>query len=196
MISLGTVFWLMVGFFALVGVMRGWTKEVVATAGLVLSLFAINQFGYQLLTLLSDAPISDTFNEDLRRQQFIYLGVLHLAIAFFSYQSPAFAGRTVGERLRVRDSLQDKLLGSIVGGLNGYLIVGTLWALLENVRTADSWTRLPANLNYPFGIEVITRPTAQMALDALISDLPLPLLSIYLPYLVVIVFLFVLVVMI
>ncbi|MCB9434988.1 MAG: CvpA family protein [Ardenticatenaceae bacterium] len=193
---MGTVFWLMVGFFALVGVMRGWTKEVVATAGLVLSLFAINAFGYQLTTILSDIPITDQFNEALRRQQFYYLTTIHLTIAFFSYQGPAFAGRTIAERLRVRDSLQDKLLGGLVGGLNGYLIVGTLWGLLEYVHTATGWVAVPGNLTYPFPIETITRPTAALALTNLISDLPLPLLAPYLPYLVVIVFLFVLVVMI
>lgn len=186
----------MVGFFALVGIMRGWTKEVVATAGLVLSLFAINAFGYQLLTVLSDVPITDPFNEGLRRQQFYYLGVMHLAIAFFSYQGPGFAGRAITERLRVRDSLQDKLLGGLVGGLNGYLVVGTLWGLLEYVQTATGWTAVPGNLNYPFPVETITRPTLALALTNLISDLPLPLLAPYLPYLVVIVFLFVLVVMI
>lgn len=196
MISLGTVFWLMVVFFAMVGMMRGWTKEVVATAGLVLSLFAINAFGYQLLTVLSDTPITDQYNEALRRQQFYYLAALHLSIAFFSYKGPALAGRNVTERLRVRDSLQDKLLGLLVGGINGYLVVGTLWGLLEYVHTVTGWVRVPENLNYPFPVETILRPGPTMQLTDLITGLPLPVLAPYLPYLMVMVFLFVLVVMI
>lgn len=196
MISLGTVFWLMVIFFAAVGMMRGWTKEVVATAGLVLSLFAINAFSYQLLTVLSDTPINDNYSDALRRQQFYYLTAIHLLIAFFSYKGPAFAGRAVADRLRVRDSFQDKLLGLLVGGLNGYLIVGTLWGLLEHVSTAAGWVRVPDNLPYPFPVETIVRPVAAMELTDLIAGLPIPVLAPYLPYLVVIVFLFVLVVMI
>lgn len=196
MISLGTVFWLMVFFFSLIGVLRGWTKEVVATSGLVLSLFAINQFGFGIINFLSDAPPSDIYATALRRQQFYWLGSLHIAIAFFSYQGPAIAGRNVVERLRVRDSFQDKLLGGIVGALNGYLIVGAMWSLLEYVRGATEWVRLPAGTLYPFEGEFLIRPPDVLQLEGLISSLPLPLLSAYLPFLVVIVFLFVLVVMI
>ena len=196
MISLGTVFWLMVFFFSLIGVLRGWTKEVVATSGLVLSLFAINQFGFVIITFLSEAPPSDIYANPIRQQQFYWLGTLHLAIAFFSYQGPAIAGRSVVERLRVRDSFQDKLLGGIVGALNGYLIIGAIWSLLEYVRDAAGWVRLPAGMNYPFEGGFLIRPPVNLQLDGLIGTLPLPLLSGYLPFLVVIVFLFVLVVMI
>jgi uncharacterized membrane protein required for colicin V production len=50
MLSLGTLFWLMVLFFGIIGSLRGWTREVIATSGLILSLFAINQFGHLFLT--------------------------------------------------------------------------------------------------------------------------------------------------
>lgn len=199
MISLGTVFWLMVAFFALIGTLRGWTREIIATSGLILSLFALNQFGFFLISLLGAAADATTAPVDvmgIRRQQFYILTTVHLLIAFFSYQGPALAGRRLGDRLRVRDSLQDKVLGAIVGAVNGYLIIGTLWTFLEYQVTADGYFRLPPGEFYPFDTISLIRPGLESPLISLIEKLPLPLLSPYLPFLVVVVFLFVIVVMI
>ena len=192
MLSLGTLFWLMILFFAIIGSLRGWTREVIATSGLILSLFAINQFGNLFLGI---APTTGTVPPE--RQRFYYLAVLHLMIAFFSYQGPAFAGNRFGERLRVRDTFQDKLLGLIVGALNGYLIVGSLWSFLDyRIPEPGNWEQLPANEFYPFAQEILTRPNPLGELGTLMGRLPLPLLEPYLPFLVVIVFLFVIIVMI
>lgn len=192
MLSLGTLFWLMVLFFGIIGSLRGWTREVIATSGLILSLFAINQFGNLFLGL---APTGGAVPPE--RQRFYYLAILHLVIAFFSYQGPAFAGSRFGERLRVRDNFQDKLLGLIVGALNGYLIVGSLWSFLEyRVQPTGDWIRLPLGETYPFDLSILARPDIAAGLDSLMGRLPLPLLAPYLPFLVVIVFLFVIIVMI
>lgn len=199
MISLGTVFWLMVTFFALIGTLRGWTKEIIATSGLILSLFALNQFGFFLVSLLGAAADVSASGVDVmavRRQQFYILTTVHLIIAFFSYQGPALAGRKLGDRLRVRDSLQDKVLGALVGALNGYLIVGTLWTFLEFQVGVDGYVRLPVGETYPFDTIALVRPMIESPMASLIDKLPLPLLSPYLPFLVVVVFLFVIVVMI
>jgi hypothetical protein len=199
MISLGTFFWLMVGFFALIGTLRGWTKEIIATSGLVLSLFALNQFGYFLISLLgaaASAAVDQAAVMSVRRQQFYILTAVHLLIAFFSYQGPAMAGRRLGDRLRVRDSLQDKVLGMIVGAVNGYLIIGTIWTFLEFQVSAGGYNQLPVGEPYPFDTAAIIRPTVDAAVNTMIDKLPLPLLSPYLPFLVVVVFLFVIVVMI
>lgn len=199
MISLGTFFWLMVGFFALIGTLRGWTREIIATSGLVLSLFALNQFGFFLVSLLgaaADAGVNPVDFLAVRRQQFYILTTVHLLIAFFSYQGPAFAGRRLGDRLRVRDSLQDRLLGALVGGINGYLIVGTVWTFLEYQVGAGGYIRLPIGESYPFDSLAVIRPAIDAPVASLIEKLPLPLLAPYLPFLVVVVFLFVIIVMI
>jgi uncharacterized membrane protein required for colicin V production len=191
MISISTVFWIMIIFLALIGSMRGWTKEIVATSGLVLSLFTINQFG-TFLTGLVAGDVIDT--EVARRQAFYWFTFIHLLIAFFSYQGPAFAGTRLADRLRIRDNLQDKFMGFLVGGVNGYLIVGSILAFLEfQLQGPATWVRLPPGVQYPFPLETITRATQ---LDSLMTNLPIPFLAPYLPFLVVIVFLFVLVVMI
>ena len=196
MISLGTWFWLMVAFFALMGMMRGWTREIIVTSALILSLFFLNQFGAQLVSLMgsvNDPAVLVADPNAARRRQFYVLTIAHLFFTFWGYQGPTLAGSRLGDRLRVRDSLQDKVLGAIVGAVNGYLIIGTIWAFLEYSATgAGQWQLL--NANYPFDPAVLIRPGPEML--ALIEKLPLPALSPYLTFLVVIVFLFVIIVMI
>lgn len=198
MISLDTIFWLLVGFFALIGALRGWTREVIATSGLVLSLFALNQFGPFLVSLLGAAIDPAMPDPDaLRRRQYYILAAVHLFITFFSFQGPAFAGSRLADRLRVRDSFQDKVMGAIVGAVNGYLIVGTLWAFLEYQIGPAGYVPLPPGVNYPFDMTRLTRPgIGTVPVSALVDNLPLPFLAPYLPVLVVLVFLFVIVVMI
>ena len=188
----------MVGFFALIGALRGWTKEVIATSGLVLSLFALNQFGPVIVSWLEQIIHTNLGDPDaLRRRQFYILTIFHLSITFFSYQGPAFAGARLAERLRVRDSFQDKVMGALVGAVNGYLIVGTLWTFLEYQVGPSGYTQLPPGVNYPFDMSQLIRPgLGTVPLSTLVNNLPLPFLAPYLPILVVLVFLFVIVVMI
>lgn len=198
MISLSTLFWLMIILFAVVGALRGWTKEVIATSGLVLSLFAINFMGNLVINFVSSGTADGLIvASSVERRHFYALAFIHVLIAFFSYQGPAIAGARIRDRLRIRDSVQDKLLGSLIGGLNGYLFIGALWAFLEYRVVAQSqWVRLDVGLPYVFDQTTIVRPTIESSAFSLMQNLPIPLLAPYLPILVVVVFLFVIVVMI
>ena len=215
MINLETLFWVMVVFFALIGTLRGWTKEAIAMAGLMLSLFALNLASSTSLinllidtsvdvTVLTDTTILANYNSDLPvdtvnataiatlQREFYVLVAIHLVIAFFAYQGPTLAGGRVGERLRVRDSVQNWLLGMLLGGVNGYLIFGTLWSFLEYRITVAGAPRLAEGYNYAF-YPMIQRPLTPFALQIL-EYLPLPMLSPFLPYLIVGMFLFVIIV--
>ena len=198
MISMTVMFWILVALFSVIGILRGWTKEVIATSGLVLAMFALTYFG-NLVTSLFGASIDPTTADPdaLRRRQFYILSLILLVFAFFSYQGPALAGSRLSDRLRIRDSLQDKILGALIGAVNGYLLVGSLWSFLEYPIGPNGYTQLPPGVNYPFAMEVMIRPgTSIVPATALVNYLPLPLLAPYLPFLVVVVFLFVIVVMI
>lgn len=231
MISLVSVFWTMILFFALIGLLRGWTREAIATSGLVLSLFALNlasstnlirlvvadPTNFQILgnpqlveafnrsgdpNFVPDAAVSAQLAADptigatitgLKREFYVLL-LIHLGIAFFSYQGPTLAGRMLADRLRIRDSIQDKMLGAIIGAINGYLIFGTLWNFLEYRVTIADMPRLTQGFNYAF-YPLITRPPNALTMTVL-DQLPLALLGPILPFLVVGVFLFVIIVMI
>ena len=196
MLSLTVLFWLMILLFALSGSLRGWAKEIVAASGLILSLFAINQFGFLLVNLfgwttegLGDPTLAH------RRQFYLFAGI-HLLITFFSYQGPRISSG-LGQRLKPRDNLQDKLLGGIVGAINGYLVVGALWAFLEyQIGGASTWVQLAPGVAYPFDPSIIIRPEVGSTAYNIISKLPIPFLVPYLGYIMVLVFLFLIIVMI
>lgn len=196
MISLVTTFWILVFLFAFVGMMRGWTREAIVTASVILALFTINQFSSTLFGFLGfDNAVTPP--ENVRRQEFYILTAMLLVIAFFGYQGPTLASSRVGDRLRLRDNVQDKIFGLLVGGINGYLIIGSMWSFLEyKVVAASNWVRYTPDVPYPFNPTVITRPAPELA--PIIDSLPIPLLTqspYILPMLLILVFLFVLVVL-
>ena len=192
MIGLATTLWIMIIFFAIVDTQRGWTRAVIATAGLVLALFAINQFAPFLFEALG--YFDEAFNETIWRRQIVILTLILLIIAFFSYAGPTVAGGRFAGKLAIRDNVQDKILALLVGSLNGYLTIGTLIAFLESRLTREGWVfTTPAP--YPFPPEILIR-TEQI--DAISQYLPIPLLTsnpYVLPVLLVLIFLFVLIVM-
>lgn len=191
MISLAAAFWIMVAFFAVIGTQRTWTREIVASLGLVLSLFIIDFF----MPLLFGRLYGDNFDESIWRMQIIIMGSLHLFIAFISYAGPTITDR-FGGRLKIRDNLQDKLMALLVGAVNGWLVVGTMWGLL-NYRVVANGDWVPTDpAPYPFPF--VVRPPAG-EFDTLMSFLPIPFLvegQYLLPVILVILLIFVLIVMI
>lgn len=196
MISLVTTFWILVFLFGFVGMMRGWTRETIAMAAVVLALFTLNQFASTMFGFLGfDNNITPP--PEVRRQEFYILSAIILLFAFFGYQGPTLAASRVGDRLRVRENFQDKIFGFLVGALNGYLIIGSLWSFLEyKIVSASNWLRYTPDVPYPFNPTVIVRPAPELA--PIIDNLPIPLLTqspYILPVLMVLVFLFVLIVL-
>ncbi len=196
MLSLTTAFWVLVILFAIVGMMRGWTKEIVATASVILALFTINQLMSPVFAFIGwDNNVIQP--EQIRRWEFFLMSAILLLLAFAGYQGPTLARSRVGDRLARRDELQDKLMGLLVGALNGWLIVGSLWSFLEfRLVAASDWVRFPPEIPYPFDPSRIVRPPPDMA--TIVNNLPIPVLtqSPYILLLLLIVFvIFLLVVM-
>ncbi len=120
MIQLSTVMYGMVMLFGVVGFSRGWTKEIIASTGVVLALFTIEQFNAVFLEPL-------TSGADPAQKFYLYAAIL-LIITFFAYQTPArFEKKTHRRRAMREGGLQEGLLGAVLGGLNGYLVIGSLW---------------------------------------------------------------------
>ena len=204
MLSLTAAFWIMVFIFAFVGMMRGWSKEVVVTLSVILALFTINQFfptifgfiGWQ--ETVTPPPVPPPVPPpDVRRWEFAVMSIFLLALAFFGYQGPALARSSVGARLTRHDNITDKVLGFLVGALNGWLIVGSIWSFLEyQLVAASNWVRCSPEVPYPFDPTRIIRPAPELAL--IIDNLPVPFLTqspYILPLLLVGVVIFVLVVL-
>lgn len=122
MLQISTFMWVMAAVFAYVGFSRGWNKEIIATSGIILGLFALHQFDDVLRqTLLANLPTE---------QIFLVQAIIFGIIVFFAYQTRALGGDDKGSR-DGRDSLQTSILGGIVGFINGYLVFGTLWYFMD-----------------------------------------------------------------
>jgi hypothetical protein len=125
MIQLATVMWALAIFFAINGWSRGWNKELISTAGIILGLFALFQFDDLLRgqLLINTTPATTFFVQS----------ALFVIIVFFAYQTRALIGdeairRRGGEG---RDSLQESVLGAVLGFINGWLIWGSLWYFMD-----------------------------------------------------------------
>ena len=132
MVSLTFVFWMLVTLFALIGMMRGWAKELMVVFSLILTL-AFN------VLLRRWLPIMNAFADD-DQTLFWIRSIILIVLVFFGYQSvglPRFAGKAA------REKLQDSLLGFVFGALNGYLVVGTLWFYIDQARYPFDYIQAP-----------------------------------------------------
>lgn len=176
MLAIQTVFWIFVLMFGLVGIMRGWAKEVVATAGMVLALFAMETFNDPIQRLLAAQPNA--------AQRFYVQSVLFLAFVVAAYQGPALvrlASRGSASP-RASEGVRDALLGLLVGLANGYLVAGTIWYYLHQQ-------------GYPFAANIMLPPATDSPATDLVVWLPPALLKPYLPPVMIILFVFVIVAM-
>jgi uncharacterized membrane protein required for colicin V production len=116
MMSLPFAFWLFILIFSIIGAMRGWSKELLVSFSVILSL-AFSRLMENFVPVINTMDKAST-------SLFWIRAIVLLTLVFFGYQTvyiPRFASKATRERL------QDWLLGFVVGAMNGYLIMGTLW---------------------------------------------------------------------
>ncbi len=149
MISLNFTFWMLVTLFGLVGMMRGWAKELLVSFSLILGL-AFNALLMRYVPFIKALPATET-------PLFWIRTIIVVLLVFFGYQSvglPNFAAKAS------REKLQDSLLGFVLGGLNGFLVFGTLWFYM-------------AQANYPFP-DYISQPIVGTPMgDSAMSLMPI-----------------------
>jgi len=150
MMSIISIFWMYVLFFAVVGAMRGWAKELLVAFSVVTAL-AVNLLLEKYIPLVRDL--------DKASGSIFWIRTLILiALVYFGYQTVSisrFASKAMRERL------QDSLFGAVLGGLNGYLIAGTI--LFYNHVA-----------NYPYRdiVSPATDPAIVQAIDTMMRYMP------------------------
>lgn len=118
MIELYSLVWVVAVFMAIVGFLRGWNREILATAGIMLAAFALFQFDSLLRgTILLTAP---------REQTFLIQFIIFLIVVYFSYRQGSGTSAD-----RERQGTQSSILGALMGAVNGYLIMGMVWYYLD-----------------------------------------------------------------
>jgi len=167
MISLSVLFWIFVIIFAFIGILRGWARELLVTLSGVIALFLLALIERYIPAITS--PMDAT-------SLFWFRTIVLLGLAGFGYLSPKLPPLAINVKLSY-ESLQNSILGMIVGGFNAYLVIGSLWHFLDKA-------------GYPFS-NVLTAPDGATATGEkalwLIGHLPPTWLNIPSIYLAVVV---------
>lgn len=154
MVPLETLFIGLVIFFGLVGMLRGWAKELLVTFSVILGRF-VEMVLWGIVPVLS--ATLQGMAEANPRSWFYVRFLLFVIIVCFGYATTKISA-TLSAKAR-KDKLQDGLLGFFLGLLNGFLIVGMVWGFMAEPK-----------LNY--GVWNITPPTSDFA-KSLVTYLPL-----------------------
>ncbi|MBN1656754.1 MAG: hypothetical protein JXA93_00055 [Anaerolineae bacterium] len=140
--------------FGLVGSARGLNRELGVTTILLLSLFVL-KFAWEPVEPLVTKVVGDRLSAEL--VEALYYIIIVVFVAFISYE-----GFTLSFPIRQQRGIPKGGFGFVGGLLNGYLIVGTVWDVLNQanylglkvpsgstgtmVAIADSATQLHAKI--------------------------------------------------
>ncbi len=117
------IIWFLIVLAAVIGAMRGWSKELLVLWAGVLALFIIQIAEQHIVYIAGLVEIPEN-------QFWFRTGVMVLMI-FFGYETPRISYFT---SVTHREKLEDSLLGLFFGGVNGWLFFGSVWAFLHKVN--------------------------------------------------------------
>jgi len=128
MVPLETVFLGLVLFFAIIGALRGWAKEVLVIFSVILARFI--EFVALVYVPVLSTSLQSLQQSDPETWFYVRLTIFAILVAF-GYATTVLSAR-LGARAR-KEKLQDTLLGLFLGALNGYLVVGGVWGFLHEL---------------------------------------------------------------
>jgi hypothetical protein len=158
--------------FVLIGIVRGFLKELGVTTVLLVLLFGLSRLEDRIPQVLTSAAgavgytvpeVSDPAGRSIWAS-FYFLVVVFVTLISYHGETLAFEGKPPKGPKGV-------LFGSMAGLLNGYLVSGSLWYFLDKY-------------DYPIRLLHFQEPLTDFA-QSLIPLLPLTLLRPFLPFLVV-----------
>ncbi len=164
MVSIQDLFILLILVMGIVGMVRGFLKELGVTLVLIATLFAldrlipimngfINGGGAGFLGL---GPVPETQSTD--GLLFLLFAAMMVGATYISYQ-----GETLAYEGNNPKGIVGALLGFLIGAVNGYLLFGTIWWLLNFYQ-------------YPFGL--VAQPLPEAATQIVAAGLlPIDLLG-------------------
>ncbi len=123
MIPLTTFFWMVVLMFGLIGALRGWVRELLVTLAIIAAYFL------RWLALNIIPFVKEYLHSRSTVEQFYIFSVLFIVLSIFGYAGPVVSPYLAGKARR--EKIQDMLLGFVIGAVNGYLLVGTIWGFMH-----------------------------------------------------------------
>jgi uncharacterized membrane protein required for colicin V production len=157
MMSVVYIFWMYVFLFGIIGAMRGWAKELMVIFSVVTAL-AVNLLLEKYIPLVKPLADPATATPDSLKSLFWIRTLVMVALVYFGYQTvniSRFAGKAVRERL------QDSLFGAVLGGVNGYLVAGSML-----------YYNHVAGYPYPKIISPATDPNVLAAIERMMAIMP------------------------
>ena len=162
MVPIEVFFCALVFVFALIGLARGFLRELGVTTIMMFLLFFLSRFEPELdrgLIRVMDAGGRFMPEPD---EELIKCGLFSFVIigsAFVSYE-----GETLAFGGRLRSGTQAVVLGLLTGTLNGYLIAGSLWYYMDR-------------FNYPFEILGFSVDNLSVVAQKMVDFLPVTFLG-------------------
>mgnify|MGYP000938720237 CR=1 FL=1 len=172
MMSVVYLFWMYVFLFGVIGAMRGWAKELMVIFSVVTSL-AVNLLLEKYIPLVRDLDKTTT-------SVFWVRVIILIALVYFGYQTVNIS-RLAGKALR--ENLQDTLFGAVLGGVNGYLVAGSVL-----------YYNHVANYPYPNIVSRAADPAIAEAIEKMMAVMPPRFLgepSIYFAVIIILIFIIV-----
>ncbi len=129
--------------FTLVGLVRGFLRELGVTTVMILILFFLHQFdpfleaGVARVLALGGRLTAGGDHQLIRC--WLYLLVI-VAAAFISYE-----GETLGFGGQLPRGPNKAFLGAVAGAINGYLIVGSIWFYMDKFGYPLTWLGFSAD---------------------------------------------------
>ena len=108
----------------LIGLARGYARELGSTMIILVAIFLL-LFAEERLNPLLITARNLFFEEDVLSEQ-LFLSLVY-QISFIAAVFAGYAGKTIQLSGKPIPPPQGKALDLLIGGLNGYLIAGTLW---------------------------------------------------------------------
>lgn len=136
MVGLAFLFWMFILLFAVIGMTRGWAKEILVTFAVVLGIFLIT-----LLDKFAPGLVSAVTSSGKSAEFWLHFGII-TAMVIFGYQSPNLP-RIAESPKFIREHMQDTLLGLFIGIINGFLIFGSIWYYLHQAGYPIEYVQAP-----------------------------------------------------
>ncbi len=133
MVDIAVVLWLFIILFGIIGFVRGWAREVLVATSVVIAYFIIvilTEFAPFVKDFFGNRPAPS--GAEISMVEFWFKLVIIGVMVFLGYETPNIP-RLAGNRFQ-RDNFRDSMLGLLLGAINGYLIVGTIWYLLDQAN--------------------------------------------------------------
>ena len=143
--------------FTLVGLVRGFLKELGVLTVLIVALFGLDLAIPRLENLINggvltkvgiNPPVPGTHSTDLLL--WLIFSVVIVLVVFVSYQGETLSFEGTPPRFPI-----GTLLSALVGLVNGYLITGSLWWILNRYNYAPGPSIIDPNYLTPFAHSII-----------------------------------------